>query len=344
MTSRLLALMALTALALSTSRADEIIFTDGTTQEGCEVTDETITTVSFKIPVSDGKFIRQSRPTKEVREVIRSNMPGTLTNGRSLLEAGDHDAAIAQLNQAARSNEDWVKQRAALWLGECYLGKGDGPRAQQAFEGLLEQFPTTRLLAEARLGIVRALLARRDASGARTALQRAQEEIRSKQLGPYWELKARLEGARIGVAAGDWRAALTAFNEVVAGATSYPDLLLEARVGQAQALSETGDAARALTAAQEALAPDTLPDHLAARAWMVVGDCHRKADRKRDAFFAYLRVVVLYSTVPEAPRACWESASCVKTLEAEGGAARAKELTDELKRRWPQSEWNKPLR
>jgi hypothetical protein len=147
----------------------------------------------------------------------------------------------------------------------------------------------------------------------------------------------------VDAAADDWRAARASYERVVSGAASAPDLLVEGQVGLAEALSRTGDATRAASIARDALAPDTLPDPLAARAWMVVADDHRDSHRPREAFFAYLRVVTLYGEAPEAARACFEAARLVRGLAAEGGAARAKELAAELHRRFPGSEWDRPL-
>jgi TolA-binding protein len=319
---------------------DEIYFTDGSVQKDCKVTDESLKQVRFTIKAGD-KDIVQTRPGKEVDRIVYASQPAALAQGKAALEAGDYDGAITHFNNAAaRSEAAWVKQHAGYYLGEALLGKRDADGANRAFEALITAFPETRFRAEARLGQVRALELKGDMPGAQAALTRVEAEIKERDMGPAFDLKAKLEGARIAEAMNDWRGALDKYTHIIGAAEPFPAVMTEARIGLAKACVETNDVARATTEIRNAIAPDNLPDPIAARAYMILGDCQKKANKPRDAFFAYLRVIVLYSGLTtETPRAYYEAAKIVKTMPDLGGEPRAKELNEELKSRYPRSEW-----
>jgi TolA-binding protein len=339
MLPRALFLVALGSVVCVSASADEIRFVDGTTQKDCTVTEETFNTVVFTIKAGDSD-IKQQRPAREVSSITYSKQPANLTQGKALLGNGDYDGALSALTAAQKEGPAWSKQHAFFYAAECQLAKGDGDAAVKTYENLLTQFPNTRFRAEARLGQVRGLVMKKDLAGARTALTAAEGEIKEKQLGPIFEMKAQLEGARLAAAANGWKGALEKFGKVATGAASFPDVVAEAKVGMAQGLAETGDHGRAASELRPVLVADTLPDHLAAKAYLILGDCHKKASKPRDAALAYLRVVVLYGGMPgEAPRAYWEAAKLIKGLPELGGDKRAADLMDELKQRYPRSEW-----
>lgn len=339
MLPRALFLLALASVVCASASADEIRFVDGTTQKDCTVTEETFNTVVFTIKAGDSD-IKQQRPAREVESISYSKQPANLTQGKALLNNGDYDGALSALTAAQKEGPAWSKQHAFFFAAECQLAKGDGAAAFATYEQLLTQYPNTRFRAEARLGQVRAQVMKKDLNGAKSALTAAEGDIKEKQLGPIFEMKAKLEGARLAAAAADWKGAMEKFGAVATAAASFPAVVAEAKVGLAQALAETGDHGRAANELRPVLAADTLPDHLAAKAYLVLGDCHKKANKPRDAALAYLRVVVLYGGMPnEAPRAYWEAAKLIKTQPELGGDKRAADLIDELKNRYPRSEW-----
>lgn len=318
---------------------DEIYFTDGSVQKDCDVVEESLKTVVFTIEAGDKK-IRQQREGKEVTRIVYASEPAPLAAGKAALDAGDYDGAIVQLTAAQKERPAWCKQHAGYYLGEAYLGKRDADKASQAFEALITQFPETRFRAEARLGQVRALVLKNDMPGAQRVLTQVEAEIKERNMGAFFDIKAKLEGAKIASATNDWRGAMDRYQRIIGMAAEYPAVLAEARVGLAQACNETGDSNRAAQELRTALGPDNLPDPVAARAYMILGDCNKKANKPREAFFAYLRVIVLYSGLTtDAPRAYYEASKLVKTMPDLGGEARATALKDELKGRYPRSEW-----
>ncbi len=334
-------LLALAAAALA-ARADEVVFTDGTRQTGCIVTEETHQVVVYTIPLAgQSNGVRQQRKASEVREVVYEEPPAALRRGLAHLEYGDQERALEAFQEAQAAGPARLRQHAFAHAARCQLALGDGAGAKATLEALLKAVPSTRFLAEARLGLVRAQVLAGDLAGARAALAAAEQELRSKQLGVAATVGLELERARLASAARDWDKAAEGYRKVASDRATPDDLKLRARVGLAEALASDGD----LKAAGAELAPvirraDELPDPVAARAFAGLGDVRRAEGARQQAALAYLRAFVFGHT-DGAARAGHEAAKLIEADPALGGKERAAEVRDELASRWPRSEWAK---
>ena len=95
----LLALLLLHPASLA--RADEVVFTDGSRQTGCTVTEETHQVVAYTIPIAgQSSGVRQQRKASEVREVIYDDPPAALRRGIALLEYGEQERALQAFQEA----------------------------------------------------------------------------------------------------------------------------------------------------------------------------------------------------------------------------------------------------
>lgn len=321
--------------------ADEVVFTDGTRQRDCKVTEETYGVVAYTLSVGAGDGVRQQRAAREVREVIYEKTPAALGRGLALLGRGELEAALEALVEAQSAGAARHRQHAFALAARLQLTLGDPASARATWEALLGAVPTTRFVVEARVGVARCLTLAGDLPAARKALATAEAELRALQLLEEASLPLELERARLHAAARDWKAATEAYRRLVSGASARPALQAEARVGLAEALLASGERARALTELRTVVArADELEEGLASRAWLALGDCQRDGGAPREAALSYLRVAVLDRS-PRAARACFEAARLLEKEPALGGAERARALRDELASRWPTSEWAK---
>lgn len=326
------------ALSVAPCAADEVVFTDGTRQEGCKVTEETYGVVAYTLSVGAGDGVRQQRRASEVRQVVYEKAPAALQRGLSLLGRGELEAALEAFVEAQSAGAARHRQHAYAHAARLQLALGDPAAARATWEALLAALPTTRFAVEARLGVARCLTAAGDLPAARRALATAEAELLGLQLRTEAGPGLELERARLLLAAKDWRAAVEAHRRLAAGA-SEPALQAEARAGLAEALLGAGDRAGALAELRALVArADELDDGLAGRVWLALGDCQRDGGAPREAALAYLRVALLDRT-PRAARACFEAARLVEQAPALGGKERAQALRAELAARWPTSEW-----
>lgn len=331
-----------TIAAPRAARADEVVFADGTRQTGCVVTEETHAVVAYTIPLAgQSSGVRQQRKASEVREVIYEEPPAALRRGLALLEYGEQERALEAFQEAQAAGPARLRQHAFAHAARCQLALGDGAGARATLEALLKAVPSTRFLAEARLGLVRAHVLAGDLTGARAALTAAEQELRAKQLGAAATVGLELERARLSSAAKDWDKAAEGYRRVTSDRSSPEELKLRARVGLAEALAQGGD----LKAAGAELAPairkaDELADPVAARAFAVLGDVRKAEGQRRQAALAYLRAFVFGHT-DGAARAGHEAAKLIEADPELGGKDRADEIRYELASRWPRSEWAK---
>jgi len=119
--------------------------------------------------------------------------------------------------------------------------------------------------------------------------------------------------------------------------------MLEAKIGRTYSLASSGKVDEAIKTLQEIIAKaDDDDTETLARAYDALGNCYRKQNDSKQALLAYLRVDMLYRTVPEAhAEALYHLASLWKEAKRDD---RAREARDYLKQHYPYSRWNKQIR
>jgi|tagenome__1003787_1003787.scaffolds.fasta_scaffold20671999_1 tetratricopeptide (TPR) repeat protein len=121
-----------------------------------------------------------------------------------------------------------------------------------------------------------------------------------------------------------------------------PNQKLAATLGRAVSLAETGKADEAIGTIQKVIQDaDPQQKELHARAYNALGMCYEKANKTKDALFAFLHVDVLYSTVPEAHA---EALSHLVSLwKAVGQDERSREARETLQQKYAGSRWAKRM-
>lgn len=117
---------------------------------------------------------------------------------------------------------------------------------------------------------------------------------------------------------------------------------LAATLGKSVSLAETGKLDEAVTAIEKVIQDaDPQQKELHARAYNALGTCYVKANKTKEALFAFLHVDVLYNTVPDAHA---EALSHLIPLwKAIGQDERARETREQLQQKYAGSRWAKQV-
>jgi tetratricopeptide (TPR) repeat protein len=115
---------------------------------------------------------------------------------------------------------------------------------------------------------------------------------------------------------------------------------LAATLGKSVSLAETGKLEEGVATIEKIIQDaDPQQKELHARAYNALGTCYEKANKTKDALFAFLHVDVLYNTVPDAHA---EALSHLVPLwKAIGQDERAREAREQLQQRYADSRWAK---
>lgn len=116
--------------------------------------------------------------------------------------------------------------------------------------------------------------------------------------------------------------------------------MIEAKVGRTYSLAGSGKVDEAITTLKEIIAKaEDDESELLARAYDALGNCYRKQNKNKEALWAYLRVDMLYKTVPEAHAEAL--ANLVDLWKEAKQNDRAREARDYLQQHYPFSRWNR---
>ena len=160
---------------------------------------------------------------------------------------------------------------------------------------------------------------------------------------PEYKTRAAVLKGRAAQMHGNHQAALEHFDTALqtegTGRTAEMQLQL-ARIGKATSLSDTGKVDDALKILEEVVAKAEHGDRqIHARAYNVIGACHRKKKETTEALLAYLKVDLLFNANPDAHAEALYNLSQLWIEDRHPERARA--ATDTLKQRYPTSRWNK---
>ncbi|MFM9058822.1 MAG: tetratricopeptide repeat protein [Planctomycetaceae bacterium] len=116
----------------------------------------------------------------------------------------------------------------------------------------------------------------------------------------------------------------------------------EAQAGRARCLSRQGKPADAITAVQEVIrGADPEDRELLARAYAVLGDACRAANKEQDAIIAFLTVDLVYNTLPESHAEALFN--LVQLWQKADNPERSREAKQSLETSYPDSRWTKAL-
>jgi tetratricopeptide (TPR) repeat protein len=160
---------------------------------------------------------------------------------------------------------------------------------------------------------------------------------------PEYKIRAALLKGRAAQLNGNHAAAIEQFDSALAqhaeGKFAEGQLQL-AQLGKAVSLNETGkvdDAMKLVQGVIEKTDPSNI--EVNARAFNALGDCYRKKGANKDALLEYLKVDLLFSSVPDAHAEALYNLSQLWNEVQHPERARA--ALETLKKRYATSRWNK---
>ncbi len=162
---------------------------------------------------------------------------------------------------------------------------------------------------------------------------------------PDYKMRAAVAIGRSLQAQNKQAEAIQQFDLALATADNSPDSQnqkLAATLGKAVSLAETGKLDDAVGMIEKLIQDaDPQQKELLARAYNALGTCYEKANKTKDALFAFLHVDVLYNTVPEAHAEALYH--LVPLWKAIGQDERSREAGQMLHQRYAGTRWAKQL-
>jgi tetratricopeptide (TPR) repeat protein len=328
-------------LALSASRADEVRKLDGERHSGT-IKSITTTAITFGGSVRDTVV-----PVNEIAAVVFTPEPRGLAEARAAYDAGRYTDVFTSLSEIKpeqirrgeiKTEVEFYRAMAAARLAG--FGSVDQKTATAAGKELI------RFLGEHKdshhfyevneaLGDLLAALKNPNAFH--------YYEVLASAPWPDYQVRANLLKGRSEQMHGNHTRAIELYDLALAIPASGRPAELQmqlARVGKATSLVETGKLDEARQLLSEVIAKAAESDReVFARAYNALGGAHRKAGATTDALLEYLKVELLYNTVPDAHA---EALYYLSQLWPEARHPdRARAAAAALQDRYPTSRWNK---
>jgi outer membrane protein assembly factor BamD (BamD/ComL family) len=350
---------------LSGAAADTVTYvnTEGRLfQRQCTILSESYDFVEIEIE-QEGEKKRAKIPTKFVQDINRTPVPSAYQMGVMRMKNQDWAEAATSFLEVADDAEapEWSRWYAAWEAGSALMSLADATEnkehyeaAVKAFDRILKNWPKARYAPDAAIGKAAALAQTGNTAEARALLN----ETLQKDYPDTYTYKARvtlgrlavLEAQKLGGTTGEGALGrvsdeMTKLAEEIANKkdATLADLENEALLVKAEALlAKTGveDHRQAEAICREVVLK-AKDERLKAEAANLRGDSLRKRGETREALFSYLRTVVLYFRQKHAyQKALYWSSICAARY---GLPNRAEELANELKYRFPTSQWHQRL-
>ena len=292
-----------------------------------------------------------SIPIDQVRELVLADAPEPLRDAQTMVLRDEAAAALAELGTLTAEDMAGVPRlvvtqadfvRAAA-TGKLAAATGDGlPGAAASLQEFLDRHPRSHLV-HAASEILASVRARQgDYVGAARSLATLAEGP------PSYRVRAAVAQAHLLVLQGDWAAARGLFETALAIDLPDDDKVgrqerIHAALGRARCLARQGEAEQAVEAVRAALsAIDPANSDLLARGYVALGDAFRAVpDGTEDAILAFLRVDLIYNSVPDAHA---EALYNLAELWArERNPERSRACRQALETTYPDSGWTRRL-
>jgi tetratricopeptide (TPR) repeat protein len=283
----------------------------------------------------------------EIRSIVFEGEPAELTQARVNAGNGAFAKAHALLAKIAADQvkRDFVKQDVEFYKAYCasrlaLSGEGEITDAGKQLNLFVRNYPDNFHFLEASEMMGDLLMA----SGRFDFAEKQYAEL-AKAPWPVFKMKAAVSLGRSLQAQGKHAEAIQQFDAALSIIDDGPDAQnqkLSATLGKAVSLAETSKGDDAVKIIQKVIQDaDPQQKELHARAYNALGNCYEKSKRTKDALFAFLRVDVVYSNVPEAHA---EALSHLVTLwKAVGNEEQSREARETLLQRHGNSKWAKQV-
>ena len=357
---RSLAAAALLGLCAPLGHADVIHKLDGKSLQDVEITNETLTQVTYK---DKGKGAELSVPADQVLRVeYTSRIPRLMQEAFTAAEDGSIDEAAETLELFADGElskgprQAWAPGYALHKALEMRLGIGDLKGAVGIADKLIKGVPESRYVPYAYVAKAEAHRHLGEGPNAVATIRSLRDFATSKGLSQRWKLEADLEEIFSDAALkGD--AKRDKLLEVIASAgNEFPTVANRARVAEGETYleGERKDFAKAKAAFKRILGDPKADAATLAGAYTGMGDVlfqeagdkiqakddAAAAEILREALEHYMRVVVVYdSQARYVPKALFYAGRTADLMQDEGSRARARRLYGAVIQDYPASPW-----
>ncbi len=298
--------------------------------------------------VTIGDSVRETAvPVNEIAAVVFAPEPRNLTEARDAYDAGRYTDVLTSLNEIkpeqirrdeVKTEIEFFRAMAAARLAS--FGSVDQKTATSAgmeLNRFLNEHKNSHHFYEVNEALGDLLSTMKNANALRFY------DVLASAPWPDYKIRAALLKGRAAQMNGNHAAAIEQFDAALAlpatGRFAETQLQL-GRIGKAVSLNATGKLDEAMKLVQEVIEKaDQSNIEVNARAFNALGDCYRKKGASKDALLEYLKVDLLFSSVPDAHAEALYNLSQLWNEVQHPERARA--AADTLKTRYATSRWNK---
>lgn len=283
----------------------------------------------------------------EIRSIVFDGEPAELTQTRVNAGNGASAKALTLLEKIAADQvkRDFVKQDVEFYKAYCtsrlaLSGEGEISDAGKQLNLFVRNNPDNFHFLEASEMMGDLLMA----SGRYDFAEKQYAEL-AKAPWPVYKMRAAVSLGRSLQAQGKHAEAIQQFDAALGMSDDGFDAQnqkLSATLGKAVSLAESSKADDAVKIIQKVIQDaDPQQKELHARAYNALGNCYEKSKQTKDALFAFLRVDVVYSNVPEAHAEAL--AHLVSLWKAVGNEEQSREARETLLQRHGNTKWAKQV-
>ncbi len=283
----------------------------------------------------------------DIKSLVFEGEPTELTQARVQTGNGAFAKAIGLLEKIDLDEvkRDFVKQDIAYYKAYCasrlaLSGAGEITDAGRQLNSFVRSNPDSFHALEAAETMGDLLMA----AGKYDFAEKQYAEV-AKAPWPVYKMRAAVSLGRSLQAQGKNAEAIQQFDTILAMADDTPDAQaqkLSATLGKAISLAETSKGDDAVKIIQKVIQDaDPQQKELHARAYNALGNCYEKSKQTKEALFAFLRVDVVYSNVPEAHAEAL--AHLVPLWKAVGNEEQSREARETLLQKHGSSKWAKQV-
>jgi tetratricopeptide (TPR) repeat protein len=283
----------------------------------------------------------------EIRMIVFEGEPVELTQARVNSGNGAFSKALGLLEKIAADQlkRDFIKQDIEFYKAYsasrlALSGEGEIADAGKQLNLFVRNYPDNFHFLEASEMMGDLLMA----SGRFDFAEKQYAEL-AKAPWPVYKMRAAVSLGRSLQAQGKHAEAIQQFDTALGITDDGADAQnqkLSATLGKAVSLAEAGKGDDAVKIIQKVIQDaDPQQKELHARAYNALGNCYEKSKQTKDALFAFLRVDVVYSNVPEAHAEAL--AHLVSLWKAVGNEEQSREAREMLLQRHGNSKWAKQV-
>lgn len=302
----------------------------------------------YEVTLDKGAAGRVPVAVNDIRAIVFEGEPAELTQTRVNAGNGAFAKALGLLEKIAADQvkRDFVKQDIEFYKAYCasrlaLSGEGEITDAGKQLNLFVRNYPDNYHFLEASEMMGNLLMA----SGRFDFAEKQYAEL-AKAPWPVFKMRAAVSLGRSLQAQGKHSEAIEQFDAALGmaddGGADSQNQKLSATLGKAVSLAEAGKGGDAVKIIQKVIQDaDPQQKELHARAYNALGTCYEKSKQTKDALFAFLRVDVVYSNVPEAHAEAL--AHLVSLWKAVGNEEQSREARETLLQRHGNSKWAKQV-